>query len=211
VDVSGAIELILTQSPEMGVAISASDLADVPKIITETRGGVLHIHFKDGENNWWKSQWNTMGRKFRAYVSAPEFRAISHAGSGSIRVMGTLKAADLDLSSSGSGNIEGRLEAEKLDIRQSGSGNVKLTGTIAHATVRCSGSGNFRSESLQMDYCDISMSGSGNADITVNKELSASVSGSGNIRYRGPGLIRDMRVSGSGKIRRVDSSQAASL
>ncbi|MCU0381428.1 MAG: DUF2807 domain-containing protein [Chitinophagaceae bacterium] len=211
VEVSGSIELIVTQSAEMAVAISAAKAEDIPKIITETRGGVLHIHIKDGEDNWWKSNWNTMGRKFRAYVSAPEFQAISNAGSGSIRILGTLKAEDLELSSAGSGNIEGRLEADKVEIVQSGSGNVRLQGKIAHANVRCSGSGNFRSETLEMEYGDVSMSGSGNAEFTVNKELTASVSGSGNIRFRGNGLIRDMHVSGSGKIRRVDSPQAASL
>jgi hypothetical protein len=210
VEVSGAIELILTQSPESAVAISAADPADVARIVTETRGGILHIHIKDGDN-WWKSQWNTMGRKFRAYVSAPEFRSISSAGSGSIRIMGLLKAEDLELASAGSGNIEGRLEADRVEIVQSGSGNVKLQGRIAHAEVRCSGSGNFRSENLEMDYCNISMSGSGNAEFTVNKELSAKVSGSGNIRYRGAGLIRDIRVSGSGRIRRVDNTQASTL
>jgi hypothetical protein len=210
VEVSGAIELILSQSPETAVAISAADPADAARIITETRGGVLHIHFKDG-NNWWKNQWNTMGRKFRAYVSAPQFQSISSAGSGGIRIIGLLRADRLDLASAGSGNIEGRLEADQVEIVQSGSGNVRLQGKIAHAEVRCSGSGNFRSESLEVDYCDISMSGSGNAEFTVHKELSASVSGSGNIRYRGAGLIRDIRVSGSGKIRRVDSSQASTL
>lgn len=208
VEVSGAIELIITQSDEQAVAISAERPEDIARISTEVRNGVLYIHYKDGKN-WWQDQWNTMGRRFRAYVSAPAFRSIASSGSGSVRVEGTLKSEDLTVSLSGSGNIEGRIEAESLELTQSGSGNVKLQGKIVNADVRCSGSGNFRSEGLVMDMCDIAMSGSGNADITVNKELSARVSGSGNVRYRGTGLIRDMRISGSGKIRRVDSAPAA--
>ena len=210
VEVSGAIELIITQSPEMAVAISADDREDVAKIVTETRDGVLYIGYKDGKN-WWQHQWNTMGRKFRAYVSAPAFQSVSNAGSGSIRIQGLLKADEIRFMQSGSGNIEGQLEANELEVVQSGSGNVRLSGKIAEANVRCSGSGNFRSEGLSVDVYTIAMSGSGNADITVNKELSARVSGSGNVRYRGAGLVRDMQISGSGKIRRVESAPGISL
>jgi hypothetical protein len=210
VEVSGAIELIITQSPEMAVAISANDPEDVEKIVTETRNGVLYIGYKDGKN-WWQHQWNTMGRKFRAYVSAPEFRTVASSGSGSIRIQGLLKAGEITFMQSGSGNIEGQVEADDLEVLQSGSGNVKLSGRIARADVRCSGSGNYRSEALSVDMYTIAMSGSGNADITVNKELSARVSGSGNVRYRGAGLVRDMQISGSGKIRRIDPAPAVTL
>jgi hypothetical protein len=210
VEVSGAIELIISQSPQAAVAISADDRDDVAKIITETRDGVLYIGYKDGKN-WWQHHWNTMGRKFRAYVSAPEFRSISSAGSGSIKIQGLLKADELSLVQSGSGNIEGQVEADDLEVVQSGSGNVRLSGRIANADVRCSGSGNFRSEGLFVDIYSIAMSGSGNADITVNKELSARVSGSGNVRYRGAGLVRDMQISGSGKISRIDNAPSANL
>lgn len=210
VEVSGAIELIITQAPEMAVAISADNRDDVAKIVAETRDGVLYIGYKDGRN-WWQNQWNTMGRKFRAYVSAPEFRSVSSAGSGSIRIQGLLKAGEITFMQAGSGNIEGRLEADALEVVQSGSGNVRLSGKIVNADVRCSGSGNFRSEGLSVDVYAISMSGSGNADITVNKELSARVSGSGSVRYRGEGLVKDMQISGSGKIRRVDGTSGVSL
>jgi hypothetical protein len=210
VELSGAIELIITQSPQTAVAISADDRDDVDKIVTETRNGVLHIGYKDGKN-WWQHQWNTMGRKFRAYVSAPAFRSVSSSGSGSIRIQGLLKAGEISFRQSGSGNIEGRVEADDLEVVQSGSGIVRLSGKIASADVRCSGSGNFRSEGLSVDVYEISMSGSGNADITVNKELSARVSGSGNVRYRGAGLVRDMQISGSGKIRRVENAPGATL
>jgi hypothetical protein len=49
------------------------------------------------------------------------------------------------------------------------------------------------------------MSGSGNADITANKEISAEIAGSGNIRFKGNASIANMSSAGSGKIHKVSS------
>lgn len=202
VKVSGSIELIISQGPETAVAISASDLSDVEKIETEVRDGILYIELKD-RKNWWNDQWNTMGKKLKAYVSAPDIRSIVSAGSGGIQIIGTIKGEDLMLKVAGSGNIKGNIEVENLELIQSGSSNIRLSGIVAKADFSCSGSGNVQSADLAIDYCDVSMSGSGNTEITVEKELSASISGSGNIRYKGNGMIKDMSVSGSGKIRKI--------
>jgi Putative auto-transporter adhesin, head GIN domain len=202
IKVSGAIELIFTQDPKTVVAISATDAADVDKIETEVRDGILYIQLKD-RKNWWNDQWNTMGKKLKAYVSAPELHSISSAGSGGITIVGTLKTEELKLKVSGSGNINGRIEVGELEIVQSGSSNIRLTGVASKADFSCSGSGNVHSPELVVDYCEVSMSGSGNTELTVEKEISASVSGSGNIRYKGNGAITEMSVSGSGRIRKI--------
>jgi hypothetical protein len=202
VKVSGSIELIISQGPETAVAISSADMEDIDKIETEVRDGILYIELKD-RKNWWNDQWNTAGKKLKAYVSAPEIRYVASAGSGGIQIVGTLKGDDLKLKVSGSGNIKGNIEVANLELVQSGSSNIRLSGKVKNADLSCSGSGNVQSPELSVDYCDVSLSGSGNTEITVEKELSASVSGSGNVRYKGNGLIRDMSVSGSGKIRKI--------
>jgi hypothetical protein len=109
VDVSGAIELYFTQGTEAKVAISAKDAEDIDKIETEVRGGILHIKYKD-KDNWWKNQWNTTGRKFRAYVSCPDIKSLVSSGSGNIHIQGKIKTEDLSITLSGSGNIEGEIE-----------------------------------------------------------------------------------------------------
>jgi hypothetical protein len=200
--ISGAIELIFMQGPEHKVAIGAGDPDDVEKISTETRNGKLYIKYRNGDN-WWQNQWNTMGRKFKAYVSAPRMREISTSGSGSIRILGLLKAEGFKLDVSGSGNVIGEIEADEFEMDQSGSSNIRLSGKVGRASVQCSGSGNIQSSDLLIDYLDIDISGSGNAELWVNRELSAQISGSGNIRYKGDGSIKNMSVSGSGKIRKI--------
>jgi hypothetical protein len=204
VEVSGAIELFVSQGPESKVAISAKDVNDIGIIDTEVEDGILKIHYKD-DRNWWNNQWNTMGRKFRAYVSGPDIRLLSSSGSGGIHLMNTIKTDELRIGLSGSGNVEGAVQVGKLHVEQSGSSNIRLRGKASSAVFDCSGSGNIICPDLAADMCDITIAGSGNAQITVNKEISAEISGSGNVRYKGTATITDLSTSGSGKVRKVDA------
>jgi len=201
VNVSGAIELYISQGSQ-AVAVSASDKDLVDEIVTEVKGGILYIRFKS-KKSWWSDQWNTTGRKFKAYVSAEKINFVSLSGSGNIRIEGTLKAPELGIQLSGSGNVSGNIVTDDLDLRQSGSGNIKLTGNAGKAEFSCSGSGNVICADLVTDNCRVTLSGSGNAEVNVNKELSASISGSGNIRYRGNGNLVNASTAGSGKIRKI--------
>ena len=199
--VSGAIELYVSQGPQ-SVAVSAASQEDVDKLVTEVEGGILKIRFKD-KKSWWSDQWNTTGRKFKAYVSAEQLDYISQSGSGNIRIEGTLKSPELTIEVSGSGNIYGDIQTKELEVNVSGSSNIRLTGSAANAEFTCSGSGNINAPGLVTDICEVEMSGSGNAELTVNKELSAKLSGSGNIRYGGSGNLVNSSTSGSGKIRKI--------
>lgn len=198
---SGAIDIYISQGVQ-NVAISASDQEDLANIITEVEDGILHIRFKD-KKGWWSDQWNTVGRKYRAYVSAEKIGYVSLSGSGNIRIEGRLTGPKLKLQVSGSGNISGDIDTEQLEVKQSGSSNIKLSGSAAKAEFACSGSGNINSPELKTDICHVRISGSGNAELTVNKELSANVSGSGNVRYRGAGNLVNANTSGSGRIRKI--------
>jgi hypothetical protein len=200
ISVSGAIELYVSQG-DAKVAVSAADEEKVNEIETYVQGRILYIRFKT-KKSWWSDQWNTTGRNFRAYVSAPVIKSLSSSGSGNIKIEGILKSPDLDIEISGSGNISGSIKTENLDVIQSGSSNIRLAGTAEKAEFECSGSGNIICGELSLDYCTVEMSGSGNAELLVNKELSAEISGSGNVKYKGQGTIINSSTAGSGKIRR---------
>jgi len=200
ISVSGAIELYVSQG-DAKVAVSAADEEKVNEIETYVQGRILYIRFKT-KKSWWSDQWNTTGRNFRAYVSAPVIKSLSSSGSGNIKIEGILKSPDLDIEISGSGNISGSIKTENLDVIQSGSSNIRLAGTAEKAEFECSGSGNIICGDLSLDYCTVEMSGSGNAELLVNKELSAEISGSGNVKYKGQGTIINSSTAGSGKIRR---------
>lgn len=203
VEISGSIDLYLTQGDVEKVALSAKDPADLENIEAVVEDDMLKIRFKKNKS-WWSNQWNTMGKHYRAYVSAKTLNRVGLAGSGNIFVQGMINADHFSLEISGSGNFEGSVKANNLELNQSGSSNVKIRGSATEASFNTSGSGNVMGYDMQVDNCDIDISGSGNIQLTANKELSATTSGSGNISYKGNAVIRNISTSGSGKIRKID-------
>jgi hypothetical protein len=115
----------------------------------------------------------------------------------------TVKELD-DLNLSGAGDIEsdGPLQCDNLKCALSGAGNITLSGKARNFEVSLSGAGNLSAEWLETEQCDARVSGVGNCDVNVSKELRATVSGVGNIRYSGnPSTVKE-DVTGLGKIQK---------
>jgi hypothetical protein len=109
-----------------------------------------------------------------------------------------------DLNLSGAGDIEsdGPLQCDDLRCSLSGAGNITLSGKARSLEVCLSGAGNLSAEELEAEVCDASVSGVGNCDVNVSKELRATVSGVGRIRYSGnPSTVKE-EVTGLGKIQK---------
>ena len=201
VAVSGSIELFLTQGNEESVVVSADDTNLRDKVITEVDDGILRIYLE--RKNKIQIDWPNQ-KKIRAYVSVKDIDYLSSAGSGKLHLEGNIKTDKLKVDISGSGNLEGAVTTKDLSLGISGSADADLSGTAEKSDFHISGSGNIRSYDFSTEYCTASISGSGNVKITVTKELSAHISGSGSVFIKGDGLIRDYSASGSGKFKRVN-------
>lgn len=133
------------------------------------------------------------------YITTPDIRELKIAGSGSIISENELVVDDLQLSISGSGDMDLDILADDVFARISGSGDMHLQGVIDDLNFSVSGSGNLHAFDLETQTADITISGSGNAEVTVVQSLDVRISGSGDVYFRGDPLI-DSRISGSGKI-----------
>ena len=202
VAVSGSIELFLTQGNEESVVISADDTKIRDKVVTEVRNGILHIYLEN--ENKFHVDISLHFRKIRAYVSAKDIDYLSSAGSGKTHVDGKLKSDKLEINIAGSGNVDADVDVKQFSLSLSGSANAELAGNAENSDLHISGSGNIRNYEFSTSYCKASISGSGNVRITVTKELSAHISGSGSVYIKGDGLIKDYSASGSGKFKRVN-------
>jgi hypothetical protein len=198
----GSANIYLTQGPRK-VAVSAADPEDVAAIETVVENGVLKIRVKT-EQRWWKAG-KMYDRRFTVFVSEEAVQSVVLSGSGKLHVDMPSKAEELSVRLSGSGNVTGNVQLRTLKCILNGSGNIRLTGSCDKARFVTSGSGNIQVANLQLDYCTLEMSGSGNADVHVRKELDATISGPGNIRYKGDGKLVRAQSSGSGRIQKVGS------
>ena len=192
IEVSGGIDLYLSQGDE-AVAVSASKTEYRDKIITEVKNGVLKIWFD------WKSNlridWGN--HKLKAYVSVKDLDRLEGSGGSDISIDGSMKVSKLALEISGGSDFSGKVESTDLNVQASGGSDVSISGKTGRLTIDASGGSDFNGYELSADICNVEASGGSDVHVTVNKELSANASGGSDVYYKGSGLIRDLKTSGS--------------
>lgn len=198
IEVSGAIDLYLSQGTEEGVAISAASNELKSRIRTEVSNGTLHIFF-DNKGFSWKGWGNT---KSKAYVTFKNLTRIEANGACNVIVAERIKLNDLKIDCSGASDFRGEITIGNLVISASGASNIRLTGKADRATMEASGASYIKAYDLKADVCRAEASGAANIRITVNKELKAEASGGASIYYKGEGTIRDVSTSGGASIKK---------
>jgi hypothetical protein len=195
IKVSGAIEVLLSQSNEEAVAVSASEEKFRDKIKTEVVNGTLKI-FYDGD----KLSWNIGNKKLRAYVSFKNLTNLQASGASTVKINGTLNTSGLNVKLSGACELSGSIKATDVKIDVNGASNVKLNGSVASINIDASGASDVKGYDLSTDECIVNASGASDINITVNKEISAHASGASSIHYKGNGIIKNVRTSGASSV-----------
>ena len=170
---------------------------ELPFVDAYVKDGVLYIAEK--EKNKFKSK-----QPVTVTVTMTTFDAITATGSGTVRGSGDFtndNAARITVS--GSGNVELEFKRiEKLTVGISGSGDAILKGQTEKLTVATSGSGDVDAFELTTNKAVVAGSGSGDVNVTVNGPVEASLSGSGNVNYKGMATEIREHATGSGHVRK---------
>lgn len=195
ISVSSAFDVYITQGGTEAVAVSASEEKHRDRIKVEVKAGILHIDY-DSKGLSWKSG----NKKLKAYISFKNIDRLKVSGACDVFITGTLKADNLDIDQSGASDLKGKLDVNKLTVDLSGASDITLSGTANQLSIEASGASGFKGYDLITEVCDARVSGASDIKITVNKELSANASGASDLRYRGNGVIRDIKSSGSSSI-----------
>ena len=197
IEVSGAIDLYISQGNEEAVAISANSDEIKARIKTEVRSGTLHIYL-DGKGLNWKIWGNN---KMKAYVTYKILSRLEASGACNIKATDPIKQSELKIELSGASDFTGDVVIGKLRLGTSGASVIKISGTAENTVVDASGACDIKAYDLKTDMCKVDASGASNVRITVNKELNATASGGSSIFYRGNGLIRDISSSGGASVK----------
>lgn len=196
IELSNAFDVYLTQSNEESVAVSASEPKYRERIIVEVKGGVLIVGYDN------KGKWNTGNKRLKAYISFKQLDKLNVSGACDVYIVENWKAENLKLDLSGASNLKGKMDAEKLMVDLSGASDLTLSGAVGQLNIEASGASDFKGFDMSVDYCNAKASGASDIKITVNKELSAEASGASDVKYKGSGLIRDIKTSGASSISR---------
>jgi hypothetical protein len=200
VALGGSFDVYITQGSTESVKVEAPDNI-IDHIITEVDNGVLKIYNKNDNNFHWGDLFGNH-KKIAVYVVAKDLNAISVSGSGDIFFKEGIHTNSLRIKVSGSGDMYGKVDVKNLESGISGSGDVKLSGRAENSAVTVSGSGDFEARGLVTSNTIVRVSGSGDASVNASNSISASISGSGDVRYTGGAKSVSSSKSGSGDVQR---------
>ncbi len=203
VELRGTGTIHITQGPEPALVIDAEpDTLD--KIVTDVEGNTLVIRFK-----WFDALLAFKGLgPIDIRITTPAIRVIRINGSGTVIGETALTTDRLYVSVSGSGKIAMELTAEELRASISGSGDLRLRGDVKRQEIQISGGGDIEAGELHTEDTDISIAGSGRAQLYATSRLDVTISGSGKVEYGGGARV-SQRISGSGSITQLAPPVAA--
>lgn len=112
----------------------------------------------------------------------------------------TAKALDF-IGAHGSGSIDASgISAPRMKIALGGAGSLRVAGRASQQEIIMRGAWNVDASALQGHSCDLTVLGSGRADINASTSLKVEMKGSGQVYYAGnPKLVQD--IVGSGVVR----------
>lgn len=135
-----------------------------------------------------------------AYVTVREIKQIDISGSSSVEAQGTITVNELTLIISGIGKMEIPVKAEKIHADISGKGRIELSGSSTELNANISGAGKVDAEDLQVNRCNVTISGAGKTEVDVKDELNVEISGVGSVNYVTAPAKISKSISGIGKV-----------
>lgn len=169
----GSNNVFITQGPGFNVEIKGYGNL-LPYFETTVSGGVLELKYKNNVR--------VRNDNIEIYITMPQLAGLSLYGSGNIACTGNFTGnTSFEATVYGSGDITVQKgDAQRFKGIISGSGSIKAFGFFA-------------------DDADITISGSGNQEISVNNTLNGHITGSGNIYFKGDPVVNS-QITGSGSI-----------
>jgi hypothetical protein len=191
-------DIYLKQSKEHRVTLEGQKNILALVKIEKKPNGAIKIGFEKGFSISYKEP-------LKIYLESPVFEVMGMSGSGNVVSNREISGKSLDIYISGSGDFDLiNLKYTEMDISISGSGDMDLGGSAENINFSVSGSGDIKAQDLIAKSVRCRVSGSGDINCNASDSLDASISGSGDIRYRGKPTSLKSRVSGSGDIDPLD-------
>lgn len=198
IKISHGIQLIMKQGSTEAVAVSASEKEYRDNIKTEVVAGVLRIYF---DTKWYKN-WNSSGKKLKAYVSFKQLDLLDGSSGSSTTVDGVFSGTNVRIELSSGAGFKGAVDASSLSVDNSSGATARISGKTQTASLEASSGAGVYAYDLVSDKCDADASSGGAIEVSVNKELSAEASSGGDIRYKGNGVITKVSTGSGGSVRK---------
>lgn len=193
IDVSGAIEVELSQGDASAVMIEADENLH-PFIFTEVRGGELKIYTEG---------YLASSSAIKAYVTFVQLHQIDISGAVKVEGNNPFILEKLSINASGASKVELDVEAEKVMADLSGASRLFLRGTAVRFSSEGSGASKIEAFEFITDKADVNLSGASHAYIFAKQSLKADCSGASTVRYKGEPKELHINTSGASSVNKL--------
>jgi hypothetical protein len=191
---NGSADVTITEGTSDQIEIEADDDL-LPSIVTRLSGGKLII----------ETARDIKPTVFRVRLQIKKATTFIVNGSGNIKANGNFTGDNVHLGITGSGDIVFKsVSAQNIKIEIAGAGNITAEGKTEKIFAEIAGSGNVNCLGMESNASKVEVAGSGDVAISAEKALYVSITGSGDVSYRGNPTDLSTSVTGSGKIKRID-------
>jgi hypothetical protein len=192
IKVSSGVSVYLRQGDKESVTVEADENLH-EYIITEVKGGILHVYSDAIIRN---------AEKERVYVTMKEIHSLKTSSAGDIIGEAPLKCDDVEISVSSAGDIKLDITAKNVEVDISSSGNVRLTGEAEKLNADLSSAGDLDAYEFKVKEADVTVSSAGDAKVYASERINARASSAGDITYKGDPKYVDAHSSSAGGIHR---------
>lgn len=192
ISIADNIEVIITQSSTQSYRLAPSDV----NLNITNQAGKLSISRAENKN------------QVKVYINCIKLKAIHVLGSSDVSTSNEIQTEEMKLSLTGSGDLSVKLKANNVNVVLAGSGDINLEGTTNDIEAKVTGSGDLSASKLIAQNVKVEVTGSGSATVNASKSLDAIVAGSGDIKYVGNPIIRNVNIIGAGSISETSQEKA---
>lgn len=194
---SDAFDIYISQANEEKLAVSASEEKYLADIITTVKNGVLIIKYDEGKKFF------RGNRRLRAYISVKNIKELKAGGAATFKIEGRLTCNALKVDLSGASRLNGQLIVSgTFSANLSGASDIQINGSASETNIDASGASDVKAFDFTTSVCSVKASGASNIKISVDKELSAHLSGASSVNYKGQAMIKDIKTTGASNISR---------
>jgi hypothetical protein len=202
INITGSMDVDLVPGKEGEVTVTAPSNI-LPYIKAESQNNVLQIYTDQWQNFGFVVQF---GNNNRTLVTVPieTLNRLTLNGSGKVQSNIPIVSDNLIVNLRGSGDMVFAADTKALEANTAGSGNITITGKTNNFNSQVFGSGKIEAIALEAQNVKVSTSGSGDVRLWAVQSLDAATFGSGNISYKGSPIANNIKVSGSGEIKKIE-------
>jgi hypothetical protein len=181
----------ITKSASYSIEVTTDD--NVWKYLDVSKNGdTLVIEFE------WNRSYTNVTKE--AVIAMPDIEGVQLSGGSQAEVDGFDSSDDFSAKLSGGSRLEGTIIADDTELNLSGGSRVTLSGSGDDLFIDSSGGSRVNLEDFPVKDADIKISGGGFADIHMDGNLDANLSGGSKVVYSGNLELGDLDLSGGSTV-----------